>query len=376
MQDSENMAAPATIPAGDASAGMVKPGPVVLLGSGETSPNIRKVYDRLFARLTPPVRTAILETPAGFEPNSDFVAEQIGDYLRKHLQNHRPAVDIIPARKKATAFSPDDPALLTPLYDADVIMMGPGSPTYAVRQLRDSLAWQTLQACHRLGATVILASAATLASSRQTLPVYEIYKVGEDLHWKEGLNFFGAYGLNLVFVPHWNNNDGGSQLDTSHCYIGTGRYETMAAVLPDLIADEYTVVGIDENTALVVEPALGECWVQGPGGVVIIRDGCEQRFESGSCFPATTLGPFRMPAGADGLPPDLWEACRTAVVAARQARHEAEPLPAAVVALAEEREAARHARDWSRADKLRDAIVAAGWQVRDTPDGPELELAP
>ena len=75
-----------------------KPGPIVLLGSGETSPNIRRVYDDLFHRFVPPVNVSILETPAGFEPNSDYVAGQIGAYLEKHLQNHRPAVSIIPAR--------------------------------------------------------------------------------------------------------------------------------------------------------------------------------------------------------------------------------------------------------------------------------------
>ena len=205
----------------------IVPGPIVLLGSGETSPNIRKVYDELFGAQPAPVAVSILETPAGFEPNSDQVAGQIGLYLEKHLQNYSPAISIIPARKRGTAYSPDDPTLLTPLYGANFVLIGPGSPTYAARQLRDSVAWQTVQACQRLGAGIIFASASTIASSRHALPVYEIYKVGDDLHWQAGLDFFGAFGLNLVFVPHWNNNDGGAELDTSHCYLGAARYEEM-----------------------------------------------------------------------------------------------------------------------------------------------------
>jgi hypothetical protein len=47
--------------------------------------------------------------------------------------------------------------------DADVIFLGPGSPSYAVRQSQDSLAWQYLVARHRLGAGLALASAATIA---------------------------------------------------------------------------------------------------------------------------------------------------------------------------------------------------------------------
>ncbi len=81
------------------------------------------------------------------------------------------------------------------MLNADLIFMGPGSPSYAIRQLRDSLAWYYLIARHRLGAVLALASAATVAFSACALPVYEIYKVGEDLHWIEGLDFFKLYGL-------------------------------------------------------------------------------------------------------------------------------------------------------------------------------------
>jgi cysteinyl-tRNA synthetase len=46
--------------------------------------------------------------------------------------------------------------------------------------------------------------------------------------------------------------------------------------------------------------------------------------------------------------------------------------PEPVLALAQERQAARLARDFARADELRDAIAAAGWIVRDVDDGFEL----
>ena len=44
-------------------------------------------------------------------------------------------------------------------------------------------------------------------------------------------------------------------------------------------------------------------------------------------------------------------------------------IPAEVVAMAEERRAARAARDFARADALRGAITEAGFEVRDVPDG-------
>jgi cysteinyl-tRNA synthetase len=49
--------------------------------------------------------------------------------------------------------------------------------------------------------------------------------------------------------------------------------------------------------------------------------------------------------------------------------------PPEVVALAQERLAARAARDFARADELRDAIAAAGWVVRDSADGFDLTSA-
>jgi cysteinyl-tRNA synthetase len=44
-------------------------------------------------------------------------------------------------------------------------------------------------------------------------------------------------------------------------------------------------------------------------------------------------------------------------------------VPDDVLTLAADRDAARAARDWARADALRDQLVAAGWVVEDTPDG-------
>jgi len=46
--------------------------------------------------------------------------------------------------------------------------------------------------------------------------------------------------------------------------------------------------------------------------------------------------------------------------------------PAEAVSLAERRAAAREARDWAEADRLRDELRAMGWEVRDGPQGPEL----
>ncbi len=342
-------------------------GLVVLLGSGETLPSARKVLDWLLRQLPTPVRLAILETPAGFELNSAQVAGQIGDFVRKHLQNYDPQVTIVPARKRGTSLSPDAPDIAALIPGSDLILLGPGSPTYAVRQLQGSLTWHTVVACHRLGSALVLSSAATIAASAWALPVYEIYKVGEELHWRVGLDFFAAYGLSLVLVPHWNNQDGGADLDTSRCYMGRVRFEPLLEMLPT----DTTVVGIDERTALALDLEAEACRVLGPGSVTVLRDGKEQCFRSQASFSLGELGRFRQPGLDFGLPAGVWEEVRSA-----QARAQSEALPRPspeVMALVERRERARAGRNWRKADALRDQVADMGWQVLDTPDGPRLE---
>ncbi len=129
-----------------------RPGLVALLGSGETSPTGGRVFEEIARRIARPPRIAVLETPAGFELNSAQVAGRVADFVRLRLQNYSPDVVTIPARKRNTAFSPDDLAFASHLLEAELIFMGPGSPTYAARQLQDSRAWHTLIARHRIGA--------------------------------------------------------------------------------------------------------------------------------------------------------------------------------------------------------------------------------
>lgn len=53
-------------------------------------------------------------------------------------------------------------------------------------------------------------------------------------------------------------------------------------------------------------------------------------------------------------------------------RKKADEIPAEVLALAEERAAARKAKDFAEADRLRDAIAALGWQIKETRQGTEI----
>ncbi len=345
-----------------------QPGVVVLLGSGETLPSSGTTHEFVAKQLPESPTIAILETPAGFELNSDRVAGKIVEFLEVRLQNYAPKLIQIPARKKGTELSPDNFEILEPLLRSDEILLGPGSPTYAVRQLKESLAFEIIKARHRLGAAMVLSSAATLAFGRHTIPVYEIFKVGEDPHWKKGLDFWKPFGLNLSVVPHWNNNDGGTELDTSRCYIGRSRFELLLETLPD----GAVILGIDDNTSVVLDFEAGICRVMGNGAVHVLKDGEQIDFSNGETFDLQVLGEFSLPAAPEGIDLQVWQ---QAVEAEKERQSEEETVPEppkTVLSILEERKSARDAEQWEKADALRDEIESLGWKVKDTSEGAEL----
>ncbi|MCX2726689.1 Type 1 glutamine amidotransferase-like domain-containing protein [Thermomicrobium sp. 4228-Ro] len=270
------------------------PGPIALIGSGETARAGRQAFTALLESLPRPVRIAILETPAGFQPNAALVARKIGTFLREHLPEFQPDVRFVPARRRGTVFDPDEPLVVEPVEWADCVFAGPGSPTYMVRQLAGTRTWQRLLERWQSGLRLAFASAAAIAVSRFALPVYELYKVGADLHWVDGLDLLGPLSFTLAIVPHWNNREGGQELDTSRCFMGQERFAQLVRLLPP----ETTILGIDEHTACLLDFAEGVARVLGAGTVTIAKQEQSYSFRHGAQFPLALL---RSIATTDGL---------------------------------------------------------------------------
>jgi cyanophycinase-like exopeptidase len=339
----------------------MKLGNVIFFGSGETSPTGGLVVQKLSAGFEKGFRIAILETPAGFEPNSAQVAERVADFLQAKLGEKKPRIDVIPARRKGTLQSPDSPEILGALPVADWIYFGAGSPSYTVRQLADSLAWRQILAAWQQGATLVLASAAMIAVGALALPVYEIYKVGEDPHWKPGLDLFGALGWKLILVSHWNNAEGGTELDTSRCFIGRDRFQ----ILLDLAPAGAVILGLDEHTTLTFDWAEGKGRIEGKGTVTILQDGRERVHPAGGEFSLRELGEYALPSIPFGVEEGVWEN----VLRRRASRDAAPEPPQEVRELARDRERIRKAGKFAEADVLREKIECLGWTVMDTPQG-------
>ena len=345
----------------------IQPGSILLLGSGETAPAVQRVYHSFFEFLKERPRIAILETPAGFEPNSGLVAQEIVQFIEQRLPNFKPQVRTVPARRSDGKLSTNNPEILEPLLSANVILTGPGSPTYAIKHFGNSLCWDYMRVCNLLGQHLFLSSSATVAAGAVSLPVYEIYKVGMDLFWQKGLDLLGDFGLNLTVIPHWNNNSGGTSLDTSRCYMGQERFSRLLDLLP---ADsDHVVLGIDENTAVHIKPSQGTFAVLGKGKATFLRDGSETSCPAGIDYPLTELGDWHVPASRSHIEETHLNTClsRRKVVLARESV-KAVPPPQ-VQRLLEERARAREVRSWTRSDELRDSIREAGWDVKDSTAG-------
>ena len=338
-------------------------GQIAFLGSGETSLAGGRIFEALARNIDGALRIALMETPAGFELNSSQVVGRVGDFMKTRLQNYKPIVDTIAARKKDSPYSPDDPEIIKPLLYANMILMGPGSPTYAVRHLKDTLAWDVIRARHRLGATLVFASAATVSIGAHALPVYEIYKVGQDVHVVDGLNLFSDFGLHISFIPHWNNTDGGADLDTSRCFIGMDRFAEWCNLLPS----ENETIGLDEHTGIILDFEAGLCEVSGVSSISLVRDCVHEMYASGAKFPLSELGEFRIPDPIEkDIPSDVWDMVMNAPPLEEDGpSHE-------IIALAEQRLSERAKKNWAESDKLRDQITELGWTVQDSKDGYKL----
>lgn len=261
-------------------------GPLILFGSGETARHGRQVQEEVLHDFTPPVNVAILATPAGFQPNADYVVDKLHGFVARSLQNYKPTIGVIGALRKGGPGDPDDPAVYAALGEADYILAGPGSPTYTVRQLAGTRTWAAILERWGAGAALAFSSAAAIALSTHTLPVYEIYKAGEDLHWRPGLDLLGHVGLNLAIVPHWNNAEGGANLDTSHCFMSAERFERLRRLLPPAA----TILGIDEHTSCIIDVNRNLLAVRGQGQVTIVRGDEVCRFDHGEELSLTALG--------------------------------------------------------------------------------------
>jgi hypothetical protein len=205
------------------------PGRIVLIGSGEIGPSMAPLHRSIVASLpkrSTPSSLVALDGSYDFQTNRAEMGEKIAVFFRSKVGIPTTVIGLPETDRAGADLAPSALApTIAGLNAADLIFLGPGSPSRALRRWGGTPIVEQLIARIQNGATLITSSAAAAASGRHTIPVYEIYKAGTNPVWLDGLDIIGALaGLAVAIVPHWNNNEGATH-DTSRCFIGEGRLQ-------------------------------------------------------------------------------------------------------------------------------------------------------
>ncbi len=241
------------------------------MGSGENSPAMVTPHQNILKSLSQKDNRYLLDTPSGFQTNCVEVMEKIAKYFEvnvgfpmKNLSLENLATNEIAKVKKEIA-------------NADWVFAGPGSPTYALRIWEKYLVGDDFLELLQHGA-LVLSSAATIPFGKYVLPVYEIFKAGEEPHWKSGLDIFGKlFSKEVAIIPHFNNNQGGNY-DTSCCFVGRERVETLKAEFNEITF----VLGIDEHTGLSIDLDSKQVEVFGKSEVTVELGSKVKKFSKGA----------------------------------------------------------------------------------------------
>lgn len=258
---------------------------LTIMGSGETAPTMVSTHRTLTSRLPAPAKAVLLDTPYGFQENAPELARKAVEYFKTSVN-----VDIAVAglvRLQDTHLPADPVAVergLRSISDATYVFAGPGSPTYALRQWNGSPIAQLLIDKITNGGIVTFASAAALTLGKATVPVYEIYKVGQNVERLDGLDILAAIGMNCAVIPHYDNAEGANH-DTRFCYLGEARL----LMFETLLDSDTWVLGIDEHTGLIIDLDTKTATVVGNGTVTIRLRTVSHVFPTGSVMPLATL---------------------------------------------------------------------------------------
>lgn len=331
-------------------------GLIAIMGSGELTKSMLPVHRRLLERVrqSGPVKGVILDTPAAFQSNVDQLRKQAEGFFSTSL------------RVEFTSLAWDDyeepksrDAYLAGLQNANFIFCGPGSPSYAMRRWSGTEVPGILRQRFRSGACIAFASAAALTLGAATVPVYEIFKAGEEPYWLEGMDLLSELGLKVAVIPHFNNRSGDG-FDTRFCYLGERRFHRMLELLPE----GSSVLGIDEHTACLLDGLNRSLSAQGRGKVTIFTGDRTLELSRGQ-----TIGLDDVPGGEPPLvlPARTFESAAPEEPAGPSLG--AENLKSLIEALVSMRADARSASHWDLADQIRDALAAAGVEIRDEDEG-------
>jgi hypothetical protein len=356
-------------------------GVLAILGSGETAPGMTKIH-REILKVLKPQNAVNIDTAYGFQLNVPQMSEKLEEYFDKSLHLKMTTLHF-PSFERASEL--ERTLFKQRVRDADYVFAGPGSPTYALAQWAPLHFEEDLLSVLDKGGGLCISSAASLTLGAFTAPIYEIYKVGDLApEWREGLHVLDQFGLKCVVIPHFDNNEGGNY-DTRFCYLGEVRLTALEAKLPDDVA----TLGVDEHTAAIIDLESDTVTVKGRSNAYWRQNGNQKTLANGTTTDLEQLRNSRvLPRPQQSATDDSSELSPTdlaqiATVGGAEATAALAQLvrlavtggdgfvdPAPLVeGVLRARVNARLSGQYALADELRDVLIAAGFEIRDEPDG-------
>ena len=244
-----------------------QPGALALVGSGEYLPQMREVDRLLLGTRGGPAgaRVAVIPTASGLEPGAP---ERWNGMGVAHFQALGARVTPVPLVGRADA---EDPALVDLLRGADMFYFSGGSPEYVIETLRGTPAWEVIHGGFLAGAVLAGCSAGAMMLGSYTLSVRSVMR-GQPPRWLPGLALIPG----LVIMPHF---------DRVADFAGAEVFHAILAAAPR----DATLVGVDEDTALVRPPGAARWQVLGRQTISLFdRAGGRAIYHPGDDVPLST----------------------------------------------------------------------------------------
>ena len=205
-----------------------------------------------------------MDTPFGFQENADLLTAKITEYFANSVGAKVGTVSL----KDSSPSGDQLGVAVNSIRNSDWLFAGPGSPSYALKVWKNLGITPSFDEILSRGA-LVFASAGALAVGSFTIPIYEIYRVGHEPYWLDGLNLLERHtGMRASIIPHFDNTEGANH-DTRYCYMGERRLQILEKLLPD---DNF-IIGIDEHTGVSFDLDLKIAKVFGRGQMTIRHHG-------------------------------------------------------------------------------------------------------
>jgi cyanophycinase len=242
-----------------------RPGALALVGSGEYLPQMAEIDRFLLGTLGQVARVAVIPTASALEFGMPERWNNMGVAHFRALGAEVTPVMLL------TRDDAGDERVLADLRGADLYYFSGGSPQHVIEILRDTPAWRIIADGYAAGAALAGCSAGAMMLGGYTLSVRSVMR-GEPPRWLPAL----GVAPGIVLMPHF---------DRVADYVGPQVFRSILESAPAAM----TLVGVDEDTALVQLPSAERPWrVFGRQTVSIFdADGRRALYRAGDTVPVS-----------------------------------------------------------------------------------------